>query len=231
MAPIVSDPAAAAPHPDARQLLRRLSDRWGRVVIISGRPVGYLLGRLGGAGRAELYGLYGLEQASAAADETRTRPEAEKWRRAVEQAAAAAERDAPAGVGVERKGLTVTLHFRNAPQHAGWVRRFGEQTAAHTGLAGHGGKMSMELRPPVAVDKGTVVRDLAAGMNAVLFAGDDLGDLPAFAELRRLRAGGVATLGVAAGGEETPAEVLEAADMVVDGPPGVIALLKALLEG
>lgn len=231
LAPIVADPAAAYPHPDAAGLLRRLSDRWGRVVVVSGRPVSYLRSHLSAAGGTELYGLYGLEQASAdpAGPGIRTRPEGEAWRLPVEEAAAAAELHAPPGVHVERKGLTVTIHYRNAPEAEDWVRRFCEQTADRTGLAAHGGKMSLELRPPVDVDKGTVVRDLARGMAAVLFAGDDLGDLPAFAELRRLRNLGVATVGVAAGGGETPAPVLEAADIVVDGPAGVVELLGALL--
>ena len=232
LAPIVADPAAASPHPAAADLLRRLSDRWGRVVVVSGRPVSYLLSHLAEAGSTELYGLYGLEQApaSAAASEVRTRPEGEAWRQRVDEAAAAAERDAPPGVHVEHKGLTVTLHYRNAPEGEEWVRRFSEQTSARTGLAPHGGKMSVELRPPVDVDKGTVLSDLARGMEAVLFAGDDLGDLPAFAELRRLRELGVATVGVAAGGGETPEPVLQAADIVVDGPAGVVELLRALLR-
>lgn len=232
LAPIVSDPAAASPHPDAAGLLRRLSERWGRVVVVSGRPVAYLRSHLAQAGGTELYGLYGLEQAPASSSEsgTITRPEGEVWRAAVDDAASIAGRDAPAGVHVEHKGLTVTLHYRNAPGGEAWVRRFSADVSARTGLAAHGGKMSIELRPPVEVDKGTVIRDLAGGMHAVLFAGDDLGDLPAFAELRRLRESGVATLGVASGGHETPAPVLDAADIVVDGPAGVVHLLEALLE-
>lgn len=229
LAPIVSDPASAAPHPEAPGVVARLSDRWGRVVIVSGRPVEYLLSHLSGAGTAELFGLYGLEQASAASPVVRTHPEGEKWRPVVGEAAAAAEREAPGGVHVERKGLTVTLHYRNAPHHGGWVTRFAAEVAARTGLVSHGGKMSVELRPPVHVDKGTVVRDLAAGLQAVLFAGDDLGDLPAFAELHRLQARGLVTVAVAAGSDETPAEVLAAADVVVDGPAGVVDLLQALL--
>jgi trehalose 6-phosphate phosphatase len=69
---------------------------------------------------------------------------------------------------------------------------------------------------------------LAAGLTAVCFAGDDNGDLPAFAVLGRLAAAGVATLAVAVGGPETPTAVLSAADVVVDGPPGLLSLLDAL---
>lgn len=230
LSPIVSDPASAAPHPDAATLLARLSERWGRVVVVSGRPVSYLLSHLSAAGRTRLYGLYGLEQASAGSGDTRVDPEAEAWRRAVAEAAEVAEREAPAGIHVERKGLTVTIHYRNAPERAGWVEQLAAEMGERTGLAAHSGKMSVELRPPVQVDKGTVVRDLASGLTAVFFAGDDLGDLPAFAELRRLRAAGVTTLSMASGGDETPAEVLDAADVVVEGPDGVVQALEELLR-
>ena len=67
-----------------------------------------------------------------------------------------------------------------------------------------------------------MVAELAAGLAAVCFVGDDTGDLPAFEALRRLAAAGVATLAVAVAGPETPAAVLAAADMVVDGPAGLL---------
>jgi trehalose 6-phosphate phosphatase len=69
---------------------------------------------------------------------------------------------------------------------------------------------------------------MAEGMAAVCFVGDDTGDLPAFAELRRLRASGVRTLSVVAAGPETPEDVRDAADLLVDGPLGVRGLLEAL---
>ena len=120
---------------------------------------------------------------------------------------------------VERKGLAVTLHFRRRARGRDWAAAFAAAEAARSGLVAHPGKMSWELRPPVPTDKGTVVAELAAGLGAVCFVGDDTGDLPAFEALRRLAAGGVTTLAVAVAGPETPAEVLAAADMVVDGPP------------
>jgi trehalose 6-phosphate phosphatase len=228
LAPIVDDPARAVPIPGAADLLRTLSERWGRLVVISGRPVAYLVANLAGAGSTELFGLYGLERARGDSAEVDTDAEAEEWRNLVDQAAVSAEKAAPPGVTVERKGLTVTLHYRQAPDQAGWVAETAGRLQAETGLAAHRGKMSVELRPPVAIDKGTVVRDLSVGLSAVLYAGDDLGDLPAFAELARLRKCGVETLGVASGGAETPPEVTAAADIVVDGPGGVADLLRRL---
>ena len=228
LAPIVDDPARAEPHPEVVKVLAGLSGQWGRVAVVSGRPVAYLLGRLGGRAGAELYGLYGMERALPNTSAVQVAPEAEEWRQVVSDAASEAVARAPAGVEVEPKGLAVTLHFRSAPRLQTETETLAAQLSRETGLLADSGKMSVELRPPVEHDKGTVLRSLASGCVAVLFAGDDRGDLPAFAELARLREKGLATLGVAAGGPETPAEVEEAADLVVDGPQGVVELLSRL---
>jgi trehalose 6-phosphate phosphatase len=143
----------------------------------------------------------------------------------------AEDRERFSGLGVERKGLTVALHYRRAPALAGWVESFAKTQAAETGLVAHPGKMSMELRPPVGTDKGTVVADLADGLSALCYFGDDIGDIPAFKELARMRALDYATLAVAVrsgAGDETPPEVTAAADIVVDGPEGALEVLRAL---
>ena len=101
---------------------------------------------------------------------------------------------APAGVYVEPKGLTVTLHWRRAPVHKDWVLAFVERQHAEHGLVVHEGRHERELRPPVEVDKGTVVHALVAEhdaraepLRAAAAFGDDIGDLPAFAALDDLR--------------------------------------------
>jgi trehalose 6-phosphate phosphatase len=88
----------------------------------------------------------------------------------------------------------------------------------------------LELRPP-GTDKGTALRELAGerAARSVLFCGDDLGDLTAFAAIRGLRADGIPGCAVASESAETPA-VAAAADVVVDGPPGIAAFLAALAE-
>jgi trehalose 6-phosphate phosphatase len=103
--------------------------------------------------------------------------------------------------------------------------------AADTGLVARPAKMSVELHPPVDADKGMVVRELANGATGALYAGDDLGDLPAFAALRALRGEGLVTLAVAVNSPELPAGVRAAAELVVDGPDGVLGLLDGLLDG
>jgi len=62
----------------------------------------------------------------------------------------------------------------------------------------------------------------------VLYAGDDHADLDAFAALDQLARGGLDTLKVAVRGPETPAALVEAADVVVEGPTGLVALLGQL---
>jgi trehalose 6-phosphate phosphatase len=237
LAPIVEDPEDARPVSGSSELLARLADRFSKVAVISGRPVAYLAENLAGAGSTELIGLYGLERQLPGSTEVQVPAEADRWRQAVESVAAAADREVGRdperfrGFGVERKGLSVTLHYRNATGLAGWAESFAAQQADATGLVAHQGKMSVELRPPVDTDKGTVVADLASGLAAACYFGDDLGDVPAFDALDRLRADGVATLAVAVRsgiGDETPPAVLEAADIVVEGPEGAMEVLRAL---
>jgi trehalose 6-phosphate phosphatase len=228
LAPIVDVPDQARALPGAGLLLARLADRFGRVAVISGRPVDFLAAQLADAGGAELVGLYGLERRTADGRSIDVDPEADRWRAAIHALAEEAQTSGPTGLRVEEKGLAVTLHYRESPTLAGWAEEFAARQAASSGLVAHRGKMSWEVRPPGPTDKGTVIDQLAPGLTWVCFVGDDAGDLPAFAALRRLRAAGVETLAVAVGGPETPEELLTAADRVVPGPEGVMELLQTL---
>jgi trehalose 6-phosphate phosphatase len=223
LASIVTDPGAARPVAGAVDALAALVARYPLVGVVSGRPAAFLAVHLPVAG-LERWGSYGLERVVDGGVE-RT-DEAERWRPVVAAVVARARASAPAGVGVEDKGVSVTLHVRTAPSHGGWVRAFAEAEAASTGLAVHDARMSVELRPPLPVDKGTVVARLVAstGVSAACFVGDDLGDLSAFRALDGVPIG----LRVAVRSEETPPEVLRAADVVVDGPQGVLELLRVL---
>jgi trehalose 6-phosphate phosphatase len=141
-----------------------------------------------------------------------------------------AEELAPPGVIVERKGLAMTLHVRTAPEHHDWARSWATAASHETGLTLHVARMSYELRPPVKVDKGSVVAELIEGMQAACFLGDDLGDLPAFDALDRAEAEGVTVVRVGVQSEEAPTELLARADIIVDGPAGSVALLRRLLS-
>lgn len=204
-------------------MLHRLARRYAVVGVISGRPVSYLVGHLGEA--LWLSGLYGLETL----DHGRLieAPQAEEWRPVVREAVDRARREL--GDVVEPKGLSLTLHFRTAPERGPAVRAWAGEEATRTGLVVRSAKASVELHPPLKADKGTVIEAAAAGLGAVCFLGDDVGDLPAFDALDRLAAAGVHTVKVAVSTEEAPQEVLERADVVVDGPTGAMAVLERLV--
>jgi trehalose 6-phosphate phosphatase len=173
----------------------------------------------------ELSGLYGLETVSAGVRSEH--PGAAGWRAAVDLAAVEALERLPASL-VEAKGLSLTLHFRTHPELAEQVLAFAGDVSGRTGLALRTARRSVELHPPVAVDKGTALIELAGGLAAAAFIGDDAGDLAAFDALDELARAGTATARVAVRSPEAPAGLLERADLVVDGPAGVVALLRSL---
>jgi trehalose 6-phosphate phosphatase len=104
------------------------------------------------------------------------------------------------------------------------------ELAEAQGLEVHPGKLVLELRPPGYDKRGALLSLCDPRPSAVLFAGDDLGDLPAFDAVDELRAEGVAGVLVCSASDESPPQVRERADVVVDGPAGVVALLARLLD-
>ena len=228
LAPIVEDPAAALPLPGVVDALEALAGRYGRVGVISGRPASFLHTHLGGRG-VFLSGLYGLEFVEEGSGEIRAIEEAAPWREVVEEAAAAGEAALPAGVSVERKGLCLTVHYRQDPSLEAESQAWVEAQARETGLVVHPARMSFELRPPLKRDKGTVLAEAAAGRHQVCFLGDDRGDLTAFDTLDRMAAEGATVLRVGVDSEEAPAELLQRADIVVEGPEGSLRILRGLL--
>ncbi len=225
LATIVDDPTSARPVAGAADVLEDLARRYARVGVISGRPGGFLDEHLGGRGLA-LTGLYGLEVVTPGG--VRPVAAAGPWRKVVDEVAGRAEAELPPALGVERKDLSVTVHFRVAPGYADLARRWTAAAAADTGLIVHPARMSYELRPPLPHDKGLVLAESAAGLTHVLFVGDDRGDLEAFDTLDQMAATGVVTARVAVRSQETPTELLDRADVAVDGPEGVLSLLRGL---
>lgn len=224
LAPIVDDPAASRPLPGVVDLMGRLAGCYGRVGVISGRPAGFLRDHLGGRGLF-LSGLYGLEYVDDDGN-VRAIEDAEPWREVIERVAAAAD---AAGIPVERKGLAVTVHYRMDRSRAEGVKAWVDEQAAATDLSVHPARMSYELRPPMRLDKGTVLAEAAAGRQQVCFLGDDTGDLTAFDALDRMAAEGVTVVKVGVESEEAPEALLERADITVEGPEGSLRVLEALL--
>ena len=119
------------------------------------------------------------------------------------------------GAALEDKGSALAVHVRRAPHPeaaAAHLRGPIARVAAAAGLELLEGKLVWELAPRGG-DKGTVVRRVAQGAEAVLVAGDDVADIAAFAAARDLERSGVVACLVAVRGEGTPAELLAEADL------------------
>lgn len=225
LSPMVPDPATAAPLPGTVEMLHRAAERFGRVGIVSGRPLGFLQDRLGVEG-LYLSGLYGLEWRDGA--RVGEHAQAEAWRLVVEDVVAAASAG-PAGMRTESKGLSLTLHYREHPGAGPAVLVWAEGQARRSGLELRTARMSVELHPPIEADKGTALLEACGGLVRVAFAGDDIGDLDAFDALDALAGEGIDVVRIVATSEETAPELVERADVVVDGPEGVASVLGELL--
>jgi trehalose 6-phosphate phosphatase len=232
LSPIVGDPAAARAYPGAPAALSGLAPLVGTLAVITGRPAALAV-ELGGLERVPgliILGQYGRQRWESG---TLTAPPAPpgvaQARQQLPGALAAA--GAPEGTWTEDKGDALAVHTRRtADPEAALERLRGPLTALaeRTGLATEPGRMVIELRPPGS-DKGQALKDLVSERNAsaVMYAGDDLGDRPAFQAVAQLRQDGTAGLAVCSGSPEV-AELAALADLVVDGPAGVTGLLTSL---
>jgi trehalose 6-phosphate phosphatase len=235
LAPIVADPAAARPAAGALDALVALAGQGARPAVITGRDAGTVV-RLGGLERVpglRVAGLYGAESWSGGELSTlEVPPELEQLR---ERLPALVDREAgDPGVWVEDKRLSLVVHTRRGADPAALQARLAgpvRQLAAELGLEVHDGRNVLEVRLP-GFDKGAVLRRLVDDWQpgAVLFAGDDVGDVPAFDVVRELRAAGLAAWSVLAASAEAP-QLRAAADVCVDGPVGIVDLLTALAAG
>ena len=240
---IVDDPADATIHPDGPAVLAALGARVLGIAIVTGRPARDVI-VLGGlellATRLEstggwvlVRGQYGAERWDGESGEVES-PDAAPGLDELRDRLPDLLDDADLSEArVEDKGLAVAVHTRlldDADPAAGRLAEALAPVAEELDLALEPGRMVVEVRAP-GMDKGAVVRELVEehAPSAVVFVGDDLGDLPGFAAVEELRADGLPGLLVCSGSEEQRA-LVEHADLVVDGPDGVMRLLRALAD-
>ncbi|MGP4046421.1 trehalose-phosphatase [Streptomyces sp. 2A115] len=237
LAPIVPDPEQARAHPDAVPALAALAPKVASVAVVTGRPAGVAVRYGGFAGVPGLehlvvLGHYGAERWDAVTGTVHAP--------APHPGVAAARAELPGfldeigawqGTWIEEKGRAVAVHTRRAqdPQAAfEALREPLTELATRHDLIVEPGRMVLELRP-AGMDKGVAlseyVRDV--GAESVMYCGDDLGDLPAFAAVEKLRSDGVPGLLVCSGSTEVT-ELADRADLVVDGPEGLVRLLEGL---
>ncbi|NUK37745.1 trehalose-phosphatase [Streptomyces lunaelactis] len=239
LAEIVPDPEQARAHPGAVPALAALAPKVASVAVVTGRPAGVAVRYGGFAGVPGLdhlvvLGHYGAERWDAVTGTVRTP--------APHPGVAAARAELPGflddigawhGTWIEEKGQAVAVHTRRAsdPQAAFEALRGPLAVlAARHGLIVEPGRMVLELRPP-GMDKGVALAEYVREVDAqaVLYAGDDLGDLPAFGAVEKLRSDGVPGLLVCSGSAEVP-ELADRADLLLPGPAAVVGFLSALAQ-
>jgi trehalose 6-phosphate phosphatase len=234
LAPIVPRYEDARLLDGARELLLELRDRVRLLGFVSGRGLADLE-RMVVIDGCAYAGNHGMEL-RAPGEAARLAPGVAEHLAAIAAFAARwpAERLAGAGLRVEPKGATITVHARGAPDPVAadlMLEAVAADARAH-GLVPTGGREVVEVRPPLAVDKGTAVRALLDGSGArrAMYIGDDRTDADAWRALRAMRDEGSldAAVGVAVTSPEVPPEVWEAADVEVAGPDGALAALALL---
>jgi trehalose-phosphatase len=186
--------------------------RYALVACVSGRS-GREAERIVGVEGIRYVGEHGLE----------LEPQAEAWAARLREFASSVSWPAEPG-----KRLTLSFHYRTAtnPEAAKALLEDVAVRAAVSGLRPRWGRMVLEVRPPLAADKGTAVRRLLgdAGLGRALYAGDDTTDLDAFHALDGLEL----AVRVAIASAEAPTELGEAADLVLGGPDALAELLAQL---
>ncbi|HEY7064945.1 MAG TPA: trehalose-phosphatase [Chloroflexota bacterium] len=230
---IAPTPEAATVSPAARDAVRALLGQLTVVAAISGRSASDARRMLDLPGVLYI-GNHGME--ARIGQYHWTHPEAEACRAQVARVLREVERCLPnADLGFESKGLTASIHYRGAADPAACREAVLAAVAASPDAAPlriTEGRQVVELRPPVAVSKGTAATCLLRryGLCGALFLGDDRTDLDAVRALHTARAEGLArVLAVAVASAEAPAELLAEADGTVDGVAGVEALLAKLV--
>lgn len=236
LAPIVRHADDAHVHESTRRPLITVAKRYGYVACVSGRRAA-IARRIVSLGSITYLGNHGSEVLAGGASTVIVDPEVAAWSARIRAfAAAELHRDEVrrARLRGEDKEVIAAFHWRGAPDEDA-AAAIAEEIAARAEAEGfvlHRGRKVLEVRPPVAMDKGLgIERELSErGLLSAVYAGDDRTDLDAFAGLRRLVAGGRLQAAVCVGvrSDETPAELERDADILVEGPAGVRELLDVL---
>jgi trehalose 6-phosphate phosphatase len=257
LAPLLADPARAAvlldidgtlapivrhaddahvPEPTRAPLIK-IAKAYGLVACISGRQAATAR-RIVSLGSITYVGNHGAEILRGGQTTPEIAPEIADWARRVRAFGEGELRGEDLHrlrVRGEDKDVIFGFHWRGAPDEdaAEEAARGVASRAEDAGFVTHWGRKILEVRPPVELNKGLGVRALLEGasLDVALYAGDDRTDVDAFDALRAAVASGVLKSCVCIGvssGDETPRELSDAADVLVDGPLGVRGVLETL---
>ncbi len=235
IAPIVEQAELAGVSERTSRLLGALGRRYAVVACVSGRGARDVR-RLVGVDSIDYAGSHGAEVLVAGAREPKWMPgleqDADRVRRFVGELDGSDLSELR--VRLEDKGPIFAFHWRGAPDEIAAQERVEQLAGAAEaeGLWTHWGRKVLEVRPPVAIDKGRAVRTLLEGrdVSAALFAGDDSTDLDGFEALAGLAAEGTleAAVRVGVASDEGPPEIVAQADLAVEGVSGFIDVLAVL---
>ena len=236
LAPIVRHADDAAVPEPTRALLIQVARRYGCVACVSGRQAS-VARQIVSIGSIAYIGNHGVELLRPGGTEIELDREVAAWEQRIRRFADDALRRGAAPAPRARRGQAGDRGVPLARRARRGRRRAGGRQVAdraeRAGLRTHWGRKVLEVRPPVDIDKGRGLRRLLkdADLKAAVYVGDDRTDVDAFDGLRDAaeqgRLGTAACIGVRS--EETPRELEDSADALVDGPPGVRELLETLL--
>ncbi len=236
LSPIASTPDEAQLYPGVARLLEHAREH-AHVAIMTGRTVD------AGAAMVNVEGLtyigsHGLEWCDGlpAYHPVRLAPEALPYIKPGKALLDLAEQQLASlpGIIIERKRIGGTIHYRLCPdpeQARQSILSLLEEPARRVNMRLDEEKRAIEIRTPLAVNKGQALLwfMLLCGLRGVIFAGDDHTDLDAVLEIARLKWHGIAALAVAVQHSDTPPELLEHADIVVQSVEGMVALLRQIV--
>ena len=241
LAPIVENPDVALIHPDAPAVLADLSAQVRAVAVVTGRPARQVLAlgglddvgdAIGESGRElVVLGQYGNERWTSNARRVVSPKPPAGLASLIGDLPRLLRRADAADAWVEEKGLAVAVHTRRSADPRGAFDRLLpvlSEAAKARHLTLEPGRMVIEIRSG-DMDKGIAVHRLVEEYDAqgVLFVGDDLGDVPTFEAVAKLRDQGLPTMLVCSGSDEE-STLRDLADLVVAGPDGVMAFLRRL---
>jgi len=235
LAPISPHPEDARPVADADQVLRDIRATGATLAVVTGRSVVSLL-RVSGFGAIPgivIYGTHGAERWEAGTLRAATPPPGlAELRGRLPGLVASLVREPD--VWIEDKSLSLVVHARLTADPERVLERLRkpvEEAATAAGLGVRPGREVLEICLP-GIDKGTAVRELLGTSEepaAVLYAGDDVGDLDAVAEVNAWagRSGRPKLIvGVNADGG---GPLAGQADVSLADPPAVVGFLRSLL--
>ena len=236
LAPIVEHAADAQVPERTRQLLIALARRYSVVACVSGRKASEARAMVS-IGSISYLGTHGAELLKAGWTQPVIDPQLEDWARRIHDFCREADTTdlRRLRVRLEDKGPIVAFHWRGARDEEA-ARSAVDAIAARAPAAGlrtHWGRKVLEIRPPVQIDKGAGIRSFLAGapVDVALYAGDDATDLDAFRALVQMTEDGELSRAIRVGvsSDDGPREIIDEADLVVDGTEGVQQLLSMLV--